>query len=97
VGGRFIDLLGVDDVGALVVIELKVSRGYDRVVGQLLRYMGWIEANLAEPSQRVRGIIVANEISEDLRLACHRLPHVDLYEYEMAVRLRKLDRVAVGW
>jgi RecB family endonuclease NucS len=42
VGGRFIDLLGVDEAGALVVIELKVSRGYDRVVGQLLRYGGWI-------------------------------------------------------
>jgi endonuclease len=96
VGGRFIDLLGVDEDGALVVIELKVSRGYDRVVGQLLRYMGWIEANLAEPPQRVRGIIVANEISEDLRLACHRLPDVELYEYELAVRLRKLERVAAG-
>lgn len=96
VGGRFIDLLGVDEDGALVVIELKVSRGYDRVVGQLLRYMGWIEANLAEPPQRVRGIIVANEISEDLRLACHRLPDVDLYEYELAVRLRKLERVVAG-
>jgi hypothetical protein len=27
----------------LVVIELKVSRGYDSVVGQLLRYMEWIK------------------------------------------------------
>ncbi|MFO7941921.1 MAG: endonuclease NucS [Bacillota bacterium] len=42
VGGRFADLLGVDAEGRLVVIELKVSRGYDRVIGQLLRYMAWI-------------------------------------------------------
>src|SRR2546426_852742 len=42
VGGRFIDILAMDANGALVVIELKVSRGYDRVVGQLMRYVAWI-------------------------------------------------------
>jgi hypothetical protein len=42
VGGRFIDILAVDSTGGLAVIELKVSRGYDRVVGQLMRYMAWI-------------------------------------------------------
>ena len=47
-GGRFIDILAVDDKKRLVVIELKVSRGYDRVVGQLLRYMAWIEKHMAE-------------------------------------------------
>jgi endonuclease len=36
VGGRFIDILALDRHGRYVVIELKVSRGYDRVVGQLL-------------------------------------------------------------
>jgi endonuclease len=45
VGGRFIDILARDARGGYVVIELKVSRGYDRVVGQLLRYMGWISKN----------------------------------------------------
>jgi hypothetical protein len=33
VGGRFIDILAVDNAGRHVVIELKVSRGYDRVIG----------------------------------------------------------------
>jgi hypothetical protein len=47
VGGRFIDILAVDAKDALVVIELKVSRGYDRVVGQLMRYMAWIRKNQA--------------------------------------------------
>lgn len=37
VGGRYIDVLAVDQAGGYVVIELKVSKGYDRVVGQLLR------------------------------------------------------------
>ncbi len=55
VGGRFIDILAVDFNGDFVVIELKVSRGYDRVIGQLLRYMAWIQKNQAEPGQTVRG------------------------------------------
>jgi endonuclease len=89
VGGRFVDILAVDAQKRLVVIELKVSKGYDRVVGQLLRYMAWIEQNQAEPGQTVRGIIAAREISEDLKLACSYLPIVSLYEYELSVTLRK--------
>jgi endonuclease len=88
-GGRYIDILAVDVEKRLVVIELKVSRGYDRVVGQLLRYMAWIEKNHAEPGQEVRGIIIAREISEDLRLACSCIPTVNLYEYELSVVVRK--------
>jgi hypothetical protein len=90
VGGRFVDILAVDAKKQLVVIELKVSRGYDRVIGQLLRYMAWIEKNHAEPGQRVRGIIAAREISEDLRLACSYLPNVSLYEYALSVALTKV-------
>ena len=90
-GGRSIDILAVDNKKRLVVIELKVARGYDRAVGQLLRYMAWIDNNLAEPGQSVRGIIAAREISDDLRLACSYLPaRVSLYEYELSVTLRKV-------
>lgn len=90
VGGRFIDILAVDAQNNFVVIELKVSRGYDRVIGQLLRYMAWIEKHHAESGQGVRGIIAARSISEDLQLACSYLPNVALYEYELAVTLRKV-------
>ena len=91
VGGRRIDFLAVDSKGALVVIELKVSRGYDRVVGQLMRYMAWIQKNQAEPGQQVRGVIVAREISEDLLLACSLLAGVRLYEYEMSLKLKAVN------
>jgi hypothetical protein len=86
-GGRRIDILAVDKDGAFVVVELKVSRGYDRVVGQLLRYIGWVERNMA-PTKPVRGVIVASEISEDLKLACSRLSGVRLIEYELSFKLR---------
>lgn len=89
-GGRFIDILAVDKDGGYVVVELKVSRGYDRVVGQLLRYVNWIKRHHAEPGQNVRGIIVAKDIGEDLRLACAELPGVTLYEYTLSVSVQRV-------
>lgn len=89
VGGRFVDILATDSSGNYVVIELKVSKGYDRVVGQLLRYMAWIRKNQAEPGQTVRGIIIARNISEDLLLACSSVEGVQLFEYELSVALRE--------
>jgi hypothetical protein len=91
VGGRFIDILATDAKGGLVVIELKVSRGYDKVVGQLLRYVAWIKKNLAEPNQNVRGVIVARGISEDLLLACSMVPGMELFEYELSLSLKRVD------
>ncbi len=92
VGGRFIDLLAVDKHNSYVVIELKVSKGYDRVIGQLLRYMAWIEKNQAEPGQKVRGIIIAREISDDLHLAASKISDVELFEYDLSVSLRKVNK-----
>ena len=52
--------------------------------------MGWIEQNLAETSQKVRGMIVAREISEDLLLAASKSIDVELFEYELSVSLQKV-------
>jgi hypothetical protein len=89
-GGRRIDILAVDKSGAFVVLELKVSKGYDRVVGQLLRYVNWVRQNLAEPRQRVRGMIVCRAMSEDLRLACASILDVELFEYQLSVAVTKV-------
>lgn len=88
-GGRYIDILAMDQAG-YVVIELKVSRGYDRVIGQLLRYINWIKKHHADPGQSVRGMIVAKDISEDLQLACAELPGVSLFEYSLSVSVRRV-------
>jgi Endonuclease NucS C-terminal domain len=89
-GGRRIDILAVDKDGGFVVIELKVSRGYDRAVGQIMRYMAWIKKNLAD-GKPVRGIILASDISEDLRLAASLIVGVKLVEYELSFRLRPVE------
>lgn len=92
VGNRFIDILAIDSNNDYVVIELKVSRGYDRVVGQILRYMAWIRKNHAEENQKVRGIIIAREISDDLLLACSETNNVELYEYNLSVTLNQIKK-----
>jgi endonuclease len=90
VGGRFIDILAVDRNKNLVVIELKVSRAYDRVIGQVMRYMGWIKKNLADERQAVRGIIIGRDLSDDLLLAAALVPTIELYEYTLSVALKRI-------
>lgn len=93
-GGRSIDMLLLDKNNNFVVVELKVSRGYDRVVGQILRYIGWIRSNFAEEEQNVRGIIIARDISEDLVYATSEVDNISLMEYELDVRLKSIPKKA---
>ena len=63
------DLVYVDGDGNLVVIELKRGNSSDAVVGQILRYIGYLQENVAEDGQEVRGWIVTGDYDESLRLA----------------------------
>lgn len=89
-GGRRIDLLAVDGEERLVVIELKASRAYDRVVGQTARYMTWVQQNL-DTKKPVRGIIIAHKITDDLRLAAAISKEISLMEYKLKFEIRKLS------
>jgi RecB family endonuclease NucS len=88
-GGRRIDLLAVDKDNNLVVLELKVSRGYERTIGQLLRYRAWVRENLAD-GKKVRGVIIAKAISPDLKLAVSEIQDIDVFEYELKLDLKKV-------
>ncbi len=81
-------VLAVDSTGALVVIELKRARGHQEVLTQLLGYMGWVRKHLAKSSQRVRGIIIARQITEELRLAASAHPGIKLKEYVLSVAIK---------
>lgn len=94
-GGRRIDILAKDKAGGFVVLELKVEKGYDRVVGQLLRYVNWVRKELAEPAQKVRGIIVCRTMSEDLILACASIKDVELFEYALQVTVSKVPQLVL--
>lgn len=89
IGNRRIDLLARDLTGLPVVIELKLNRGYDRVIGQALLYRGLVARHLGTP--RVRIILVAAEVSEELKLACSHLLDVALFEYSLSMQVIKVS------
>ena len=86
-GGR-IDLLAIDQNNKFVVIELKLSQGRNRTLGQLLYYMGWVDKHLGEGP--CRGLIVANEIDEQLSIAVSRVAGVSLAKYRMSFAIERV-------
>jgi hypothetical protein len=85
-----IDILAVDEVGQFIVIELKLGRGPDSTLGQILRYMGWVSRHLAD-GKPVKGIIVASEIPAKLRYAVTQVPTVSLMEYDLTFSVRSVS------
>jgi len=87
-----IDILAVDKEGGLLVVELKVESGPDQVCGQIMRYVGWVKRHIAGP-RPVRGLIIANHISNRIRYALADVPNVSAREYELNIRLRLIAHV----
>ncbi len=85
-----IDILAISkDKSRILVVELKRGRASDVVVGQLLRYMGYIKEQVAEPAQTVEGAIIALEDDIKLRYALSPLPTVTFYRYQISFKLVK--------
>ena len=83
-----VDILAVSKDGKrLMVVELKKGRASDVVVGQVLRYMGYVQEELAEEGQTVEGVVIA--LKDDVRLqrALAMVPTVSFYRYEVSFRL----------
>jgi len=87
--GRWnIDLLGgQEDERSWWVIELKRGRASDRVVGQVGRYMGWIERYVSRPGEGTRGVILAREISTELEHACRAFEGVEAWTFDRDLRV----------
>ena len=73
-----------------VVIELKKGRSSDAVVGQILRYMGWVKENLATDQETVRGIIIVKEKDEKIEYAIKMIPNISLFIYNVSFELSKV-------
>ncbi|HVT88285.1 MAG TPA: endonuclease NucS domain-containing protein [Tepidisphaeraceae bacterium] len=83
-----IDLLAIDRNGKYVVIELKLSRGRNKTLGQLLYYMGWVDKHLGNGP--CRGAIIASEITDDLIIASSRVPGVFIAKYMMSFSIERI-------
>lgn len=89
-GAGPIDILAISkDRKRLLVVELKRGRATDVVVGQILRYMGYVKSVIAEPDQTVEGAIIALEDDPRLRWALAVVPGVAFYRYEVKFKLIK--------
>lgn len=84
-----IDILATDvNTGSFVVIELKKGRESDKVVGQVLRYMGWVAEKLCKPGQEVHGIIICKEADERLTYAVKMAKNLTVKCYKIDFQLQ---------
>ncbi len=85
-----IDILAISkDKKKLLVVEIKKGRASDVVVGQVLRYMGYVQEELAENGQVVKGVIIALEDDQRIRRALAMVPTIDFYRYQISFKLVK--------
>ena len=87
----FIDILAVDQKKRFVVVELKVGKGRNKTVGQLLYYMGWVDKNLGKGP--CRGMIIAKEIPDDLLLTVQRVPGISVARYHLSVSVEAVKHM----
>jgi RecB family endonuclease NucS len=82
------DILAKDKkTGSYVVIELKKNQTSDDTIGQVARYMGWVEEKLKD--KNVKGIIIAHSFDKKLEYALKRINNVEVYIYEVDFRLKE--------
>lgn len=85
-----IDILAINkDKKELLVVELKKGRVSDNVVGQIQRYMGYVQEELAENGQIVKGVIIG--LDDDLRIkrALSVTNNIEFYKYKVNFTLYK--------
>jgi restriction system protein len=84
-----IDILATEpSTQAYVVIELKKGRPSDQVVGQVLRYMGWVKEKLCKAGQPVKGLVICREPDQRLTYALSMTQNVQVKYYNVKFELR---------
>ena len=84
-----IDLLATDNKGRMVVIELKKNRVSDKVIGQVARYVSFLER---EQDKEVRAIIIGKKIDNNIKLAVNALScRTDLYNFDYRVNFERVN------
>ncbi|HMS07867.1 MAG TPA: endonuclease NucS [Pyrinomonadaceae bacterium] len=85
-----LDILAISkDRKRLLVVELKKGRASDAVVGQTLRYMSYVQDELAEDGQTVLGVIIAAEDDQRIRRALSMTSNIAFYRYQVSFKLVK--------
>jgi restriction system protein len=84
-----IDILAVEPrTNSFVVIELKKGRPSDQVVGQILRYMGWVKQELCKEGQDVKGLVICRDPDARLSYALSMTTNIELKYYSVSFKLK---------
>ncbi len=83
------DILCLDSKNNFIIIELKRDRASDKVITQVDRYIGWVQKNLAQPNQRVRGLIIAKSPDKHLEYALSQRRNIDFWVYDWHLQFNK--------
>jgi hypothetical protein len=83
-----IDILAIDKNNVPVIIELKVNRGYEKVIGQCQYYKNKIR--IIFKTKKVRVIIIARQITEYLKMGTMDMIDYELFEYKLNIELDKI-------
>lgn len=87
-----IDILAQDkNTKQYVVIELKKNQTSDDTVGQLTRYMGWLEENKTG-GKPTKGIIVAARYDNRLYYALKKIKDTEVYLYRVDFKLTEFKK-----
>lgn len=85
-----IDILAIEvQSNAFVVIELKKGRPSDQVLGQILRYMGWVKQNLCKPEQQVKGLVICHDRDPKLEYALAMTKGIEVKYYQVSFKLNE--------
>jgi restriction system protein len=74
---------------SFVVIELKRDKASDQVIGQILRYMGWVRKELCKDGQAVRGLIICHDADRKLSFALEMTNNIGVQYYEVNFKLKE--------
>ena len=74
-----------------LVIELKRNQSSDETVGQVLRYMGWVQTYLANENEEVKGLIISLQSDEKIRFALKNVNNVSVAHYDVSFVLKEAE------
>jgi len=84
-----IDILVKDKKdGTYVILELKRNQTSDDTIGQLARYMGWLEENKTN-GKPTRGIIITGSYDKRLYYASKKIVGCEIYIYQVDFKLKE--------
>jgi restriction system protein len=89
--GRLDILAKSKDGREYLIIELKLGKASDRVVGQLQSYMGYfLTSGYCSNGETVRGVIIGASEDPKIRHALKVTNNIEFYVYEMQFNMKKV-------